>query len=141
MRRLAARLASTLALCLTLSPALLAAAEPPMAMTGAEFEAYTTGKTLTFSQHGEVYGAEQYLPGRNVRWAFKGDVCRNGSWYEQAGLICFVYDHDPGPQCWTFWRQDGRLTGLFIGDGSGSELSEVAQSPDPLACAGPDLGV
>ena len=89
----------------------------------------------------EVYGAEQYLPGRNVRWAFKGDICRNGSWYEQAGLICFVYEHDPGPQCWNFWRQDGRLTGLFIGDGFGSELSEVAQSPDPLACAGPDLGV
>ncbi|WP_435531112.1 hypothetical protein [Pseudotabrizicola sediminis] len=141
MRRLAPKLAAKLALCLTLLPTLLGAAEPPVPMTAAEFEAYTTGKTLTFSQRGEVYGAEQYLPGRAVRWAFKGDVCRNGTWYEEAELICFVYDHDPGPQCWNFWRQDGRLTGLFIGDGFGSELSEVAQSPDPLACAGPDLGV
>ncbi|MFN4154668.1 MAG: hypothetical protein ACK4HF_08445 [Paracoccaceae bacterium] len=130
-----------LALCLMLLPTALAAAEPPVPMTGAEFEAYTNGKTLTFSQRGEVYGAEQYLPGRKVRWAFKGETCRDGHWYEQAGQICFAYTYDPTPQCWTFWRQEGRLTGLFVGDGSGSELSEVAQSPDPLACAGPDIGV
>ena len=130
-----------LALCLMLLPTGLAAAEPPVPLSGAEFEAYTTGKTLTFSQRGEVYGAEQYLPGRKVRWAFKGDICRDGAWYEEAGSICFVYDYDPTPQCWSFWRQDGRLTGLFNGDGPGAELSEVAQSPDPLPCAGPDVGV
>lgn len=137
MRQLMPRLA----LCLAMLTGSAQAAEPPVPLTGPEFEAYTTGKTLTFSQLGQVYGAEQYLPGRKVRWAFKGDTCRNGSWYEEADLICFVYDYDPTPQCWTFWRQDGRLTGLFVGDGSGAELSEVAQSPDPLACAGPDLGV
>lgn len=131
----------SLALCLMLLPIAAGAAEPPVPMSGAEFEAYTTGKTLTFSQLGEIYGAEQYLPGRKVRWAFKGDICRDGSWYEEADLICFVYDYDPTPQCWTFWRKDGRLTGLFVGDGAGAELSEVAQSPDPLACAGPDVGV
>ena len=139
MRRLAPSL--SLCLCLMLLPSALAAAAPPDALTGPAFEAYTTGKTLTFAQRGEIYGAEQYLPGRKVRWAFKGDVCRDGSWYEEAGKICFVYEHDPTPQCWTFWREDGRLTGLYTGDGPGSELSEVAQSPDPLACAGPDLGV
>ncbi|MFN3724338.1 MAG: hypothetical protein ACK4VZ_14965 [Paracoccaceae bacterium] len=135
------RVAPQIALCLMLAPAMICAAEPPVPMTGAEFETYTTGKTLTFSQRGAVYGAEQYLPGRKVRWAFKDDICREGVWYEEAGLICFAYAYDPTPQCWNFWRQDGRLTGLYIGDGSGSELSEVAQSPDPLACAGPDVGV
>ncbi|WP_369802503.1 hypothetical protein [Pseudorhodobacter sp. MZDSW-24AT] len=133
--------ARTLAFSLMLLPLPLAAAEPPVPLTGAEFEAYTTGKTLTFSQFGQVYGAEQYLPGRKVRWAFKGDVCRDGTWYEEAGKICFTYTYNPTPQCWSFWRQDGRLTGLFSGDGAGAELSEVAQSPDPLACAGPDVGV
>jgi hypothetical protein len=129
------------ALCLMLLPTVLSAAEPPPRMTGAEFEAYTTGKTLTFSQRGQIYGAEQYLPDRKVRWAFKGDICRDGSWFEEAGLICFVYDYDPTAQCWNFWRQDGRLTGLYIGDSAGSELAEVAQSPDPLPCAGPEPGV
>lgn len=131
----------SLALCLMLLPVAVGAAEPPVPMSGAEFEAYTTGKTLTFSQLGEIYGAEQYLPGRKVRWAFKGDICRDGSWYEEADQICFVYDYDPTPQCWHFWRRDGRLTGLFVGDGAGAELSEVTQSPDPLACAGPEVGV
>lgn len=132
------------AVCLLLSlgliPGTIGAAERSAPLTGSEFEAYTTGKTLTFSQLGQVYGAEQYMPGRKVRWAFKGDQCRNGEWYEEAGLICFTYDYDPIPQCWNFWRQDGRLTGLFMGDAPGTELSEVAQSPDPLACAGPDVG-
>jgi hypothetical protein len=131
----------SLALCLMLLPLPTMAAEPSVPMTGAEFEAYTTGKTLTFSQLGEVYGAEQYLPGRKVRWAFKGDICRDGSWYQEANLICFVYEYDPTPQCWNFWRREGRLTGLFVGDGAGTELSEVAQSPDPLPCAGPEVGV
>ena len=27
------------------------------------FEAYTTGKTLYFSEDGEIYGAERYMPG------------------------------------------------------------------------------
>ncbi|MBN2630005.1 MAG: hypothetical protein JXR75_05650 [Rhodobacteraceae bacterium] len=129
-----------LGICLILFPCALAAAESSAPLTGAEFEAYTTGKTLTFTQLGTVYGAEQYLPGRKVRWAFKGDICRYGDWYEDAGLICFVYDYDPNPQCWTFWRKDGRLTGLFTGDAPGAELSEVTQSPDPLVCAGPDVG-
>lgn len=128
------------ALCLLLLPSAVGAAEPTNTMSGAEFEAYTTGKTVIFSQMGQVYGAEQYLPGRKVRWAFKGEECRDGEWYEEAGLICFTYDYDPTPQCWNFWREDGRLTGLYIGDTIGAELSEIAQSPDPLVCAGPDVG-
>ena len=126
-------------LCLLLVPTVLIAAENPM--SAAEFDAYATGKTLTFSQGGMVYGAEQYLPGRRVLWAFQGDECREGRWYEEAGLICFVYEHDPDPQCWTFWQGDNGLNARFAGDEPGSELSEVDQSPEPLLCAGPDVGV
>ncbi|MEM6728766.1 MAG: hypothetical protein AAF618_09715, partial [Pseudomonadota bacterium] len=40
-------------------------------MTPAEFEAYTTGKTFFFATEGnQPYGAEEYLPNRQVRWAF-----------------------------------------------------------------------
>ena len=124
---------------LALMPQMLLAAETPL--TGAEFGAYATGKTLTFSQGGSVYGAEQYLPGNRVLWAFEGDICREGLWYEEAGLICFVYDYDPTPQCWTFWKDDNGLNARFSGDAAGTELSEVAQSDKPLQCAGPDVGV
>lgn len=124
---------------LMLCPSVLAAAENPM--SAAEFDAYATGKTLTFSQSGQVYGAEQYLSGKRVLWAFTNDECREGRWYEDAGHICFVYEHDATPQCWTFWQGDNGLNARFEGDGPGSELSEVAQSPEPLLCAGPDVGV
>ena len=114
-------------------------AETPM--TAAEFEAYTTGKTLTYSLGGEVFGTEQYRPGRQVVWAFTGDDCTDGRWYEQAGLICFVYPTDGTPQCWTFYLDNNSLRAKFIGDSSEAELSVVAQSPKPMACMGPDVGV
>lgn len=133
------RLSHLTPLVLAALPCLSLAAETPM--TGADFEAYATGKTLTFSQSGQVYGAEQYLPGRRVLWAFKGDECRKGRWYEEAGQICFVYEHDLTPQCWTFWRGDTGLRAQFTGGTPGPDLSEVAQSPEPLLCAGPDVGV
>ncbi len=128
-----------LALCLMLLPQIAVAAEIPL--TGPEFDAYTSGKTLTYSQGGGVYGIEQYLPGKRVLWAFEGDTCREGHWYEEAGLICFVYDYDPAPQCWTFWQDDNGLNARFEGDTPGTELSEVEESSRPLLCSGPDVGV
>jgi hypothetical protein len=114
-------------------------AETPM--TATEFEAYSTGKTMTYSVGGQVFGTEQYLPDRHVVWAFKGDDCTDGIWYEEAGLICFVYKSDGTPQCWTFYLDAAGLRAKFVGDGIGSELSVVSQSPAPMACMGPDVGV
>ena len=130
--------AALLAALLAAAPS-LATGETPM--TAAEFEAYVTGKTLTFSQFGSIFGTEEYLTDRRVRWAFTEDVCQYGSWYEAAGNICFVYEYDPDPHCWTFWKDGDKLMALSIDDGPGSELSEVAQTDQPLACAGPDVGV
>lgn len=111
------------------------------ALTGADFDTYTRGKTLTFTQNGQIYGAEQYLPDHRVLWAFQGESCQKGTWYEVGNHICFEYEHQTTAQCWSFWREGGRLKGRFVGDTPGQELQEVAQSPDPLACSGPDLGV
>ena len=111
-------------------------------MTVAEFEAYVTGKTLTYSQFGQTFGTEEYLADRKVRWAFTEDICQYGRYYEQdPGLICFVYEYDPTPHCWTFWREGAGLKALSVSDAPGAELSEVAQTDEPLACAGPDVGV
>ncbi len=126
-------------LILLLMPQLARAQDP---MTVAEFEAYVTGRTLTYSQFGKPYGVEEYLPDRKVRWAFTEDVCQYGRYYEDAGgLICFLYEYDPTPHCWTFWQDGAGLKALSATDAPGSELSEVAQTDQPLACAGPEVGV
>lgn len=126
-----------------LLPLLLLLALPVQAadapMSASDFEAYSTGKTLTYALGGEVYGAEQYLPGRKVIWAFKGQECRRGWWYEKGSEVCFIYD-DGDPQCWTFQHGAGGLRAHFAGDPEGSELAAVSESNQPLICAGPDVG-
>jgi hypothetical protein len=127
--------------------ALLAAAAPAVAlesgrpMTGAEFEAYTEGQTLTFGVDGVPYGIEQYLPGRRVLWSFIGEECREGTWFEAAPQICFVYDDEPARlHCWTFYDTGNGLRARFGDDPDGTELIEVLRSPAPMMCRGPMLG-
>ena len=125
-------------LALTLLLAVPARAETPM--TAAEFESYATGKTLSYAQGDVIWGAEQYLPGRRVIWAYSEDICQYGTYHAEGDQICFVYDNDPTPQCWTFWQGKDGLEALFAGD-SATQLSEVKQSDEPLGCPGPDVGV
>lgn len=110
-------------------------------MTAQEFEAYTLGKTFSYGSVGAPYGREQYLPNRRVRWAFEGGDCQAGEWYEEGGLICFTYDTEPTPHCWSFQRTASGLIARFENDPAISELYEVEQSSAPLACPGPDVGV
>lgn len=126
------------ALCLLALPA---HAADPLPMTGAEFDAYVTGQTLTYASGGEIYGTEQYKPDRKVIWAFTADECREGYWYEENQQICFVYEDPNDPQCWLFFKGDTGLRARFMGEGGGSDLSEVAQSPGPMSCMGPEVGV
>ena len=125
-------------------PAALMLALPVQAgepMSADEFDSYSVGKTLSYAVGGEVYGAEQYLSGRRVIWAFKGQDCTYGKWYEANGQICFVYETDGTPQCWSFYHEETGLRARFEGDPNGTELSEVEQTRTPLICAGPDVGV
>ena len=130
-----------LILCLSALPAMAQdglPTSPPL--TAEEFEAYVTGKTLTYSQFGSVFGIEEYLPGRKVRWQV-GDDCQYGHWYERTGLICFTYEYDIGEYCWTFWRDDHGLSALATTDPPEAELSEVQQTTDGLTCPPLDVGV
>jgi len=113
------------------------------AMTGAQFDAYTRGRTLSYNFQGTPYGIEQYLPNHRVRWAFVGQECQDGVWYERNGAICFLYDAAPNDeQCWTFYETDHGMRGVFQGpDGPSTELYEVEQSDVPLTCQGPNVGV
>jgi hypothetical protein len=128
-------------LILALLLALPAQAETPM--TAEEFDTYVTGRTLTFGLEGQVYGIEEFRPGRQTTWAFMTDECRKGRWFPRDEQICFVYEGDaPGVEhCWIFSRGDNGLIARFMGDGVGTELYEALNSPQPLICRGPEVGV
>ena len=130
----------TASLCAAAFAVMPALAETPM--NAEEFEAHVEGRTLTFSFMGEAYGVEQYLPGRRVLWAFIGDACQEGIWYQREDMICFAYEVTPDEQCWHFYRTETGLRGVFVGaDGPGTELYEVENSAAPMSCPGPGLGV
>lgn len=129
-----------LAFALTLAAAPLAAAD---AMTAAEFEAYVEGKTLYFGMSGSAtnYGAEQYLDDRRVKWSYLDGECKDGFWYEDAGQICFVYEDNPAPQCWTFTKVANGLRAEYKGEPLSTVLYEAKQSDEPMLCYGPEVGV
>ena len=110
-------------------------------MSAKDFDNYTKGKTFYYGSLGEPYGAEEYLDNRRVRWSFLDGKCQEGHWYEEAGLICFVYDEQPEPQCWSFERGSRGLIARFENDPASTELYEVEKSVEPLLCLGPDVGV
>ncbi len=110
-------------------------------MSAEEFDRYTIGKTFYYGSLGSPYGAEEYLEGRRVRWSFLDGKCQQGVWYEEAGLICFVYENQPDPQCWSFQQGSGGLIARFENNPENTELYEVEKSVEPLLCLGPEVGV
>jgi hypothetical protein len=125
------------AFCLAALP--LAAAEAPL--TAEEFDALSVGRTFFYNSGGQSYGAEQYLPGHKVIWAFTGDDCLKGEWYADGPDICFVYEGKPDPQCWAFRQAKDGLTAEFRGETANQPLVAVEQSPEPMKCMGPNVGV
>lgn len=133
------RNAAALLLCLSAHSAFAQTEDP---MTGAEFDAYSRGKILTYADEGYIYGTEEYLSDRRVRWAFTQEECQIGHWYETNDRqICFVYDQEPNAQCWKFFLGPNGMTAQSMNEGSDQRLDEVQQTNEPLACAGPDVGV
>lgn len=115
-----------------------AAAEP---MTPEQFERYTTGKTLFYGQNGRLYGAEEYLSNRRVRWSFLDGECQDGRWYPVDNEICFVYEGKPEPQCWIFSLGIGGLRAEFQDENPGPDLYEAQDTGEELICLGPKIGV
>ncbi|MEX3315912.1 hypothetical protein [Sulfitobacter sp. PS-8MA] len=110
-------------------------------MSAAEFDAYTRGQTLYYAQGGAPYGAEIYHEDRRVQWSFLDGHCKEGHWYEADGLICFVYEDNPEPQCWSFAKGPNGLIARFANDPGQTELYEADKGSAPLLCLGPKVGV
>ncbi|MCX7559292.1 hypothetical protein OS190_06895 [Sulfitobacter sp. F26204] len=127
-----------LALLLSLLAAPLAAQD---LMTAKEFDDYTRGKTLFFGQNGQAYGAEIYHENRRVEWSFLDGDCKQGEWYEANGLICFIYENNPDPQCWSFRRGTTGLIARFENRPNTTELYEARDRDEKMLCLGPKVGV
>ncbi len=121
---------------LSLILAVLAApvgAETPM--TGAAFDDYATGRTLTFGlPDGRIFGVEQYLPDRRVIWSRLDGTCTDGIWYEDDTNICFLYENDPEPKCWDVFRTEGGIRAEFATQPDTTVLFEAVENPVPLIC-------
>lgn len=116
-----------------------AQAETPM--SAAEFERYFTGKTMYYQRQGTPYGGEQYLKNRRVRWSATDNKCETGEWYPSGDMICFVYDGDPEPKCWSFYKTDAGIQAFYQNDPAQTMLSIIRESIAPLLCLGPEVGV
>ncbi len=111
-------------------------------LSGAEFEAFTTGKTLFYNSLGQAYGIEFYRADRRVTWAFLDDTCEDGRWTEpEPGLICFTYAFLDGVQCWNFFKDGDGLRADFVND-DGTKIPYTATpATQKMTCFGPDVGV
>lgn len=104
------------------------------------FDALTLGRTMTWAEFGQVYGVEQYLPGRRVRWTVLGDDCKLGHWFPKANSICFQYEDDPEPDCWEITADGPGLLARYVSDLPRAEPVVVSETTEPMACFGPEVG-
>lgn len=113
------------------------------AVSADEFSEMVTGRTLHFDREGLPFGSEQYFDDHRVIWAFEGGQCQRGIWFENpAGEICFVYDSEPAPQCWTFLQMPtGAFHARSVGADPSDDLVTRDVTRDALDCPLPDLGV
>lgn len=125
-----------LAACLVATPAL---ADPPLSAEA--FEALTTGRIMTWAEFGTIYGVEQYLPGRRVRWTVLGDDCKTGHWYAEGPEICFLYEDKLDPVCWEITTADNGLHARLRGNPAEMDPVVIEDTADDLACFGPEVGV
>ncbi|GAA6174876.1 hypothetical protein GCM10007927_19180 [Sulfitobacter pacificus] len=110
-------------------------------MSAEEFDAYTKGKTLFYGNSGQAYGAEIYHENRRVEWSFLDGECKSGAWYESNGLICFTYENNPTPQCWSFIKGPNGLIARFENRPDTTELYEAKEGDQEMLCLGPKVGV
>jgi hypothetical protein len=122
-------------------PALAQSAEPPAAAAGdpplsAEaFERIVEGRTFdTHEWSSGLYGVETFLPGRRAIWR-DAEECKEGIWRAEGPLICFDYEGDPEPHCWTYHDRGGWLMGWYLGDRSFDPIM-LYPSEDFVTCEG-----
>jgi hypothetical protein len=110
-------------------------------LTPQEFQTYAEGKTLYFTQQGQPYGVEQYLPGQQSIWQYADGSCLHGIWYARKEKICFVYEGDNQEQCWRFLQKGNEFAARADGREPEADLDVIWRDTAPIQCKAPDLGV
>lgn len=110
----------------------LAQADPPLTADG--FEALVQGRTFDTHTGSGRYGVETFLPGRRAIWRDAAQ-CMEGRWRAQGDLICFDYQGDPTPYCWTYHDRGGWLEAWLDGD-RGSEPIMLYPAEEVVTCDG-----
>lgn len=108
-------------------------------LSGAEFDAFVSGRTLTYSANGIPYGVEYYAPSQRVIWSVLDGTCEYGKWYEASSptgpQICFVYEDDPEPNCWQIFMEGNRMRADFMNQPDSTVLYMLDET-EPLICDG-----
>ena len=106
------------------------------------FERLSTGRTLFFTQNGELFGAEEYHENRQVIWRFVGGRCVRGTWWAEEGdAICFNYRGSELVQCWGFFEDEEGYFARAEGADPAGDLRVAESTTMALPCEGPDTGV
>ncbi|MFT5868996.1 MAG: hypothetical protein ACI8TF_001106 [Paracoccaceae bacterium] len=117
----------------------IAPAEGPL--NGGDFEDLSVGRTFQFTNQGEDFGVETYLPGRRVIWERltgpMAGICQYGVWYEYEDNICFVYGISMRSHCWFTFETE---TGFTVLSADTSDVQEAATYDGVPPCAAPHLG-
>jgi hypothetical protein len=118
--------------------ALAALAAPAFAddlpLTAEAFEAIVQGKTFdTYSDNG-LYGVETFLPDRRSIWR-DAEECKEGTWRAEGDQICFDYQGESQPFCWTYHDRGGWLMAWYEGDRT-LEPIMLEPSEDFVTCEG-----
>jgi hypothetical protein len=123
---------SLLTLALAAFPLAAQADDPPLSADA--FEAFVTGKT--FDTHDETgrYGVETFLANRRAIWR-DASRCLEGTWRPQGDQICFDYQGEPYPYCWTYHDQGNWLTGFYEGNLS-NEPIKLYPAKEVVTCEG-----
>jgi len=117
------------------------AAHAQQALNGAEFDALSRDTTMYFTNNGQFFGAEQFLPDQRSIWRAQDGTCVNGKWREVAGNICFLYDNNDGPFCWSITTSDAGITVTSTSGPDPLVLELSGQDTQPILCTGPAFGV
>lgn len=113
-------------------PGVALADDPPLTAEG--FEAIVQGKTFdTYGTEG-LYGVETFLPNRHSIWR-DAEECKEGTWREQGDQICFDYQGDPAPFCFTYHDRGGWLMAWYEGDRANDPIM-LQPSEDVVTCEG-----
>jgi hypothetical protein len=112
----------------------LAAHAEDAPLTAGAFEAFVTGKTFDTHDSTGRYGVETFLPGRRAIWRDPSQ-CMEGTWRPQGDQICFDYQGEPFPYCWTYHDRGDWLEAWLDGD-RGTEPIKLYPAKEVVTCEG-----